>query len=449
MGPFPIIFWAAALPAAEPATPPAVIGVPLEWEESPGSDPLIACRYDQVSPLKERPAVLKVPPKDLPSGVQYFLVPVGERTVLTVLDPAWPGKLYVDAAGTGDLSNVSPAIARPLGRYDAGHRMFSPVSVSLGGGTDRIVRVRFVWYKGGDIEAEAAGSKTGEVRLDGKVWRVASVDNNLDGRYDRALDLSLFGKGRRSTFDTFAVLAPGGDRFDLAIRMMAAHGELLPLARMVRVGDSYYNAEIAPDGSKVRLEKVDPPMGALDVGSSDVTLSVFGDAGLQTFTGSGGRWKLPAGKYVTALCAVERTDASGVTWNLQTWYRSQMGSLGSIEVLPGRTFEMKVGPPLEPVVIWHRAAQPGQFYISLYLQGSAGERYRCIRKDHGYLLPAFKVLDETGKVVGAGKFPSPPEGPYCVRWRPDGFKGKCRVEIETEAGPFEIRKAPEVWFSVE
>ena len=451
---------------------------PLTWSEARETDPIAAVGRFSRKALAQRSVAFKAVPKGLSDKALYFAIPMGSREVLAILDASPPARLYVGAEGTGDLSSVPPLAAREAtlaeryGRLSPG-QMFGPLSIAVGGTKDPIAKVRFVWGGGDVLGIEPAGYRAGEVRLGGQLYRVVALDANLDGRYDVALQLPaapslMF----RPAFDLFGMDADqdGEFKFD-GVSMIK--GELLPLTKMVRVKDAFHTIRVAPDGSSVHLEQVEPPMGTLDVGSADVSLSVISDAGPQSLTGSGGKWQVPTGQYALVESRVTRKDASGAKWTV--WHRGKTAGKAkpdTFEIRPGETLTLKLGPPLTPKVTAYamrpaldqaavgamtpeqRAkAREARIFLALVFQGASGEEYIYgVRRDTGTQppLPTFRILDEAGKVLHAGRFESPVENSYSYWWRaPGDFRGKYRVEVEADLGPLEFRPGEPQWFTLE
>jgi len=425
----------------------------LVWLEAQQADlGAMVGRYGDPA-LRGQPAEVKAVPKGLSDKVRYFAIPVGDRKILAILDGSPPWKLHVDAGGTGDLSTAPPLLAKTAaltrggGQTQAGW-MFGPLSMAAGGPKGAAAKVRFRVYQGQEnrLVMEPAGYMAGEVRLAGPSYRVRLLDANLDGRFDGVLDVS-----------TMAERLPPHDRIAIDLDQDGEFkgNEVLSLTKMIRVGDTYYGIRVAPDGSSVHLEKVQPKTGTLDVGCADATVEVMSDAGRQVLGGSSGKWPVPAGPYCLSTVQLLRTDASGVKWAMKAgpWHLLAPSKLAAFEVRPGQTFAPKVGPPLVAVVSARKYGSAPQepIHITFFFQGAAGEEYRNpVLRDDRPLWPIFEILDEAGKVLHEGTFQQPLGPPCSARWRaPDGFKGKYRVKVTADTGPFELQKGPDPWFTVE
>jgi len=368
---------------------------PLKYADARGNDPVLAMARRIVQPAPEKPVDLKALPKDFSGQAKYFSIPLGGKQVLAVVDASKPPKLYVDAAGTGDLSAAEPVPAG--GPENLG--MYGPVAIAGAGPQGQAARLRFHVLGDGQLMLVCpAGYVAGEAKLAGQTYRVAVVCNSSDGRYDRPLQLPL-SRSAPPEFNIFAIDLNQDGKFD---RSMPIGGEVAPLAKMTRIKDTYYSLKVAPDGSSVRIEKADPGMGTIDVGTPDAEMTALCDAGFQHFSGSGGKWQAPAGRYMVLQMGLAKTDAAGATWKLSG---SGSGKLESFEIRPGETLALKIGPPLT-VKVDAGPAGDGTVSLAMALEGQAGERYTpgAAKDNEDPSPPQFKILNEAGKVLTTGKF---------------------------------------------
>lgn len=373
----------------------------LGYVQAQEGDPVIGMNLVYAGAQSSQPPQIKALPKGLSPRVRFFMVPLGPRAyvgahVAAVLDQgASPAKLYVDAAGTGDLSAAAPLPAEG----SDGSLTFGPVAVTTGkekgAGT---VRIRF--RSPGSAEymgALPAGHMAGEVKLDGETYSFAVADSDFDGRYTPLSSLSVEGASYWRS-DMMAVDLDRNGHF----RRAPMDTEVMPLSKVLRAKDAYYRVQVAEDGSWVRLEEFEPKMGAIDVGASNLTLVLLSDMGLTTLTGSGGKWQLPEGTYRLAYMSLSQADAKGVKWMTTT---PDVDKIEPFRLRAGETLAMKIGPPLTPAAK-PDLAQSGQILINLFLVGQAGERYSVggLRKADGVRLPPpkVKILDESGKVLAGG-----------------------------------------------
>jgi len=374
----------------------------LRYVQAQGDDPVIGIYIVYAGAQSSQPPQITALPKGLSPRVKYFMVPLGPRAyvgahVAAVLDQgASPPKLYVDAAGTGDLSAAAPL---PADKSD-GSLTFGPVAVATGkekgAGT---VRIRF--RSPGSAEsmcALPAGHMAGEVKLGGETYSFAVVDSDKDGRYTPLSSLSVAGDSYWRS-DMMAIDLDRNGHF----RRAPTDAEVMPLTKVLRAKDAYYRVQVAEDGSWVRLDDFEPKMGAIDVGAPNLTLVLLSDMGLTTLTGSGGKWQLPEGTYRLAYMSLSQADAKGVKWMTTN---PDVDKIEPFRVRAGETLAMKIGPPLTPAAT-PDSAQSGQILINLFLVGQTGERYSVrLQKADGVRLPPpkVKILDGSGKVLAAGNF---------------------------------------------
>jgi hypothetical protein len=187
-------------------------------------------------------------------------------------------------------------------------------------------------------------------------------------------------------------------------------------------------------------------MGTLDIGTA-ASLMLMSDAAMYNLSGADGKWQVPEGRYTSQYLLITKTDAGGKVWTLIC---HDMGPLAKFEVRGGETASIQIGPPLALKVDADEPPSGGNIVLTLNLVGKAGERYPVApRKGTEQALPPkVKVLDASGNVLAEGKSEFTCFG--CrYSWRvPEGFKGKYRVEVEVNAGPFEVTKPYEVWLEV-
>ena len=364
---------------------------PLKQTQIQESDPIASMGRQIAQGQRERPPALKALPPNLSADLRFYVLSFGETQVLAVLDNASPARLFVDSSGTGDLAGATALTAS--GPAESG--MFGPAALPGG------AKARFRVFNRGDIiMAMAGGYMAGEVKLDGQSYRVALVDANLNGRYDDVVSLGGEASGPNSASDVLAVDLNQDGQFDRSFRQSP---ETLPLLPMVQVKGTYYSAKPARDGSSIRLEKVQPQMGAMDVGAADVVMMFFSDSGFHRLAESGGKWKVPAGRYRCVDITWFRKDAAGATWMITD--TGNVGKTENLEVRPGATLAVKVGPPLVArVEAPAETAAGSEADISLVLEGQAGETYAAGVEKNGQRMPAPKVriTDEAGKVLAQG-----------------------------------------------
>jgi beta-lactamase regulating signal transducer with metallopeptidase domain len=433
-----------ALPADDGAKRAGQHVFPLKYQEADASEAVVSGNTFQRS-LPGKPAEVKTVPTGLSGEAVYFSLTVGPRKVLALLEVASPPRLFVDVAGTGDLSAVQPLTARPWGPV----QQFGPVDIPVNGKDRPAARVRFLCAAdkylaaNKDLAVAPAGYMAGEVSLDGQPYRVALVDHGLSGRYDNVLrgkrEFGWLKEDTRLALD----LNQDGD-----FPRSPDTGETLPLLPALHVKDAYYSVRAAPDGSSIVLASAAPDFGTLDTGCADLSLALVGEYGFHKLSGSGGKWRIPAGWHAATGATLNRTDGAGTLWSLHGV--SSWGRLARFDIRTGETLSLRAGSPLS-VKVHPSGLQPnGMIHFALALVGQAGEDYNAAPKKGDVAQPPrFRVLDEAGRAIGSGVFNPGTEGTYSWCWWrvPEGFRGKYHVEVEGDWGPFEIARSEPEWFS--
>ncbi len=360
------------------------------------AQPILQMTMRGVGGTDEKPAGLTGPPEAKPDTVRYFRLPVEEKPPWAAVVAGTPPKLYVDADADFDLSDETPIEETAEG----GPAVFA--SVALSGATGARARIRSMKGPGSNelplyLLIGPAGYVAGEASLGGKTYRVGFVDGNLNGRYNDAVDLDRgFGDA-----DIALVDLDGDGQFDRPSPPFDAI-EMTPLARGTRIDSGYYRFDVAPDGTSVRVAKMGPEFGTLDLGGPDVEMIVMSDFGYQAVRAVDGKARVPAGRYLCLMLRLTRTDEDGAGWVL-----SGRGGekLGRFRVEADQTFKVEAGPPLTAATTVHK--QPGgAVLIGFALRGTGGAEYAPGAEKDGRMLPAptFEIVDEAGKVVHTGKF---------------------------------------------
>lgn len=365
---------------------------PLKYVLAQDNDPLTTSGGMYMGGMTQQPREIKTLPQGLSGNLRYFAMGIGGKRLGAVLDASSPPKLYVDLAGKGDLSAVEPLV----GKVSGSQCCYGPLDVAVGAGKNAVtVKVLFVSVGNNQIlGSRAAGYMVGDVKLVGQTCRVAVLDKNLDGRYERAM-------GEDGTSqpwwraDAIAVDSNQDGKFTPGLDS----SEIMPLSKAVRVKDKYYRVEVAPDGSSITFEKYEPKMGTLDVGVA-ASLILMSDTGVHNLSGSGGKWQVPEGKYTCENLSVAKADAAGKECLLSG---SDVGPLEKFEVRGGETTTIEIGPPLALKV---EASDPqgGQVSLDIALAGKGGETYSAgVRKGAVRTPPPkVKVFDVSGKVLAEG-----------------------------------------------
>ncbi len=360
----------------------------------------------------KRPAQLKGLPEGVSESVSYYVAKVAQRELLMAVDPDEKPRLYADTDFDGDLSDekavpVLPAenkgTSRPAGRHH-----FGPIALAAADAKgNAAAKMTAEWRQPGFVFLRPAGCLSGKVRLAGKEHRVVLIDGSCNGRCNDTWSPS--GEPMTSwmgDFDIIAVDRNGNGTFDLPRGGPSAKAlkemEVQPLTKALRIEETYYEVNVAADGSKIRLAKLPSECGTLDLGSKGLELMVLCDAGFDYLELPDGKTEVRTGEYMAILSFLSRTDAKGATWKLSGGRGS--GKLVKFEIQKGKTLKIKAGPPL--VLKTDVIKQPGTVSIGFSAVGQAGEAYAGGAEKDGKRpdAPTLKILDEKGKVLAEGAF---------------------------------------------
>jgi hypothetical protein len=308
------------------------------------------------------------------------------------------------------------------------------------------------------ISCTPAGYMAGEVKLAGETYRIALLDGDHDGLYSDAYENPRSDSMPLGS-DALAIDLDHDGKFTKD----GPEIEIMPLARIFRIRDTYYQVEVVPDGSSIHVQKCGeldvPRMGGLSTGTAHDTVvtmllrsELLADRPViwHNVSSSAGKWEVPEGRYWTDKVTLSRTDAQGARWVLGPSWRSQ---LDKFEIRPGETLALKIGPPLTLKVVPQEWGS-GQLRFSLCFEGKGGESYSLRLRKGAALLPPpkVKILDASRKVLAEGEAEQTSDGKRCYYlWRvPEGFTADYCVKVEANAGPFEVKeKDLEHWFRID
>jgi hypothetical protein len=381
---------------------------PLKKIAISGQPPLVAMYAQRFLEREQRkPSTVKSVPK-LSANAAYYIAEFGDKKVVMLFDSGSEYKLYVDTDLDGDLAEETPftsarqAQKRSMleiltgggGASPSQPAKFGPLSLPLGDGGAEVEFNVQVMNQYGYAYLFPASYRSGQVEIDGKGYEVNLIDSSYDGRYD-----SAFAAGSPFGADWFAIDL---DRNGRMMESRSGPSEVIPLPRMVRVGDAYYSLDVVPDGSAIRVAEVQPKYGAIDLASKDLSLTLWSDSGCHVLTGAEKPQQVPAGRYRTMAIVLSGKDDKGVTWTCQS--AGDTGSLSDFQLAAGETREIKAGEPLRPNI--SISGPPGTAYFAFSLTGQAGEQYAAGAERNGRRqgAPTFKVTDEAGKVLLSAAF---------------------------------------------
>ncbi|GEM_PF-2119400 len=400
--------------------------VPLEKKEVKERRSLLGGGSQWLGKTSGKPARLKGLPEEMGTKLSYFSARIGgQQTWLVIGSPPAGSKprtsprFIADTDQDGDLSDEKIVAGRKKreGGWLFGRTVdhYGPLTFKPADDADSAdVELTFQYYGADGLAASPAFERAGDVTVDGQEYHLILSDGNADGRFDGFYGPSKKQSQEEETDSKWTVFSEF-DAISITLKdaRPAAEDAVIyrfwdtpPLTKTLRLKDVYYHLEVKPDGSAIRLAKTDLPVGTLDVGCADAYLTLFSECGLQELQGSGGKWRLPAGRYVCWSLGLRLTDEAGVVWTLQG--SGDTGKLGEIVIEPDKTVALKMGPPLK---VKTEARQiSGLFgrnrYVSMGLTGQAGESYSHGAYKNRWRLPPpkLKILDESGQVMANGQF---------------------------------------------
>jgi hypothetical protein len=353
----------------------------------------------RMSPRQNGPSqgLTGVPP-DAAKADAFFTLHLGEGFRWAVSLPGTPPRLLVDTDNDKDLADETPI----TGQVQQNSIDYGTVDLALKDGGTTTVRLMGNAMKPGDppryMLVMPGAYCTGTVTLAGKDYPVAVIDGNINGRFNDA----FAGKVSYSDLDGLALDLNGNGTFDLP-RGMEGPFETMPLAKRLRVGETFYDVAVVPDGSEITLKPVDPGVGTLDLGTAEAGLFAYSDYGITSAkTSADGTVKLPAGRYAIFRLAMMQKDDTGQVWELRMTEPPK--TLQPVEVRPGETHRAAIGPPLVAEVDVHQGGRMAR--LNLMLRGAAGERYvPGVQKGNQRTPPpTFEILGDDDKILHTGKF---------------------------------------------
>ena len=350
-----------------------------------------------------KPAQLKDLPKNKSGRFSYYLAKIADRDIPVVVDRTKRVRLYMDTDGDGYLSDekrfISKAVKRRLfGSVD--HYKFGPISVEFDKPDGKYAkRIYVIIHNNLDNRHICpADYRKGKVLLGQNIYDVAVVDGDFDGKYGKILSLPIKNISRPGC-DSFAIDLNRDGIFDFNYYL---HSEVMPLSRMVRVGNSYYSINIAADGTSLELNKIQPEFGTLDLGNANVKLKLWSDAAQQYISNLKNNGPIPAGKYEARFIEWNQIDSEKKAWTFTCY--GNTGALRDFEITENKTTSFKIGPPFQIKTTAQKIRETVN--IGFKLVGQTGEEYRHGFKRNGIRVspPVLRITDESDKVVYSGMF---------------------------------------------
>jgi len=348
-----------------------------------------------------RPLELWDIPDDSPEPPAYFVIHAADRDVTGLTYRSTKNtnhvKLFLDTDGDGLVSDEIEYLGRrhPLitvfMTYDFSAVTTQNTEKGISGGMFHVQCTDGEW-----LTLHPAYCREGQVNLDGRSYRIAVVDGDYDGKYNRVFEPPA--RGSRTPWCDIIVLDRNrNSEFEFI------DSELMPLCRFIKINNKNYDIKVTEDGSEIVFRQANIQYGTLDLGGEKVDLKLWSDAMHMQLKGSDKKWRLPAGKYGISSFKLSEKESEENQMDFKATV-SNSGGLSSFEIKPGRTTSMALGPPYKIVTSMDRSGE--NITLSFLLVGKAGESYLPGAEKDGEMLPepTFKVFDESGKVVHTGKF---------------------------------------------
>ena len=146
----------------------------------------------------------------------------------------------------------------------------------------------------------------------------------------------------------------------------------MPLAKMVRVGSSYYSINIDENGKSLELNKIQPDFGTLDLGNANVKLKLLSDAAQQYISNLKSNGPIPAGRYQARFIEWSQIDSEKKEWTFTCY--GDTGVLRDFEITKNKTTSYKIGPPFQIETTAQKIRE--NVNIGFKLVGQTSEQYR-------------------------------------------------------------------------
>jgi hypothetical protein len=377
----------------------------LRYQAVDTSESTIYLASQNLIRLSRKPAQLKDLPKNKSGRFSYYLAKIADTDIPVVVDRTRRVRLYMDTDGDGYLSDekrfISKAVKKRLfGSVD--HYKFGPITVEFDKPDGKYAkRIYIITRNSLDYRHICpADYRKGKVLLGQNIYDVAVVDGNFDGKYGKIFSPPIKIISRPGC-DSFAIDLNRNGRLDFDYSFRS---EIMPLAKMVRVGSSYYSINIDENGKSLELNKIQPEFGTLDLGNANVKLKLWSDAAQQYISNLKRNGPIPAGKYQTLFIEWDQIDSERNAWTFTSSSYYDTGALRDFEITKNKTTSFKIGPPFQ--IKTTARQRRNTVSIGFNLLGQSQEEYRAGLRKNGLRVspPVFRIIDEAGNVVDSGRF---------------------------------------------
>ena len=316
-------------------------------------------------------------------------------------------RLRIDTDGDGSLSDEREYIGTWLTMFRIQRVYeFGPVTIKHEGDGAKASWFYISCTDGKWVSLYQTRYCEGRVELDGRAYKIALVDCNYNGKYNDVLAPPVE-SWRNPECDAFAIDLDGDSRLNFG---RPCESELMPLSRLIKVNERYYQLDVAEDGQTIEFRRAKPAFGTLDLGDENVALRLYSDAGHQHLISSKEKLRLPAGKYSAVELKLTETDSAGNEWLFDTERArggAGAGKLGAFEIRPDETTSFEIGPPFQAKTSMEkRSTTSRDALVKYYLQGRAGELYVPGAKKNGKEVPEpqFQIIALDGQTVHSAQF---------------------------------------------
>jgi len=234
-----------------------------------------------------------------------------------------------------------------------------------------------------------------DCRFGAKTYPVQIIDGNSNLRLGDGVRTARGGIAPRA--DTIAVDL-GDGKFDSNKTVQRTF-----YGQCVFVDGVWYDVKISEDGTKIEAEALAVKTGRLKIDHDEYGLTLVGDKHVLRLSGAREPIPVPADRYRLIEYRQYAGDAATGKGVLQCRAGPSGAGAKTIEVLPGKLTELKIGTPMTASL---QVRQSGSVVgFSLVLVDAAGMTVGSLTIPQRGLPPApqIKILDQAGKLVHSGK----------------------------------------------
>jgi len=367
---------------------------------------------------KTRPVeLIDLPPevRDSDAGVFYFSLPIGKNNIFAIIQKPASGnpKAWIDADMDNRLSDEKALSGTAKKHRESRHDVweyFDFGKTRLSGKNFTSAPFYFVCGKGCNyIDIRPVDCMRGKIRLGGRIYRVAVVDGDYDGKFS-----TLYEPSENRGYWGCDVFAEEPDTYSLFRRRDYDAGKIVPLGKYFKFdrgryltrmpmlpknNEGYFSIALSADGKTLRMQPTEPAMGTLKIGETRrLSIQLLSDTATQWVNFSD-EVKLPAGQYQMHSGELSYTHKDESDFKFWTDFRKDIRK-GRFAIIAGQTVTLNPGPPF---TVKSDVSKRGKDELSINagLIGNEGEEYG-LRISRSTPKPTLKILDENDKEVHAG-----------------------------------------------